>query len=177
MIDVAEINETARAWKVPPETIERDFALGWVLWAIANSRVFQRSLVFRGGTCLKKCYVDTHRFSEDLDFAVFEGSAPSVETFKSQLPAVLQTASSTSGVNFYARDPVYESSTDRQAIHIKVYFVGPRQTPTPISIKLDIELEETLVRPPVLRTIGHPYSDTLPTPDLVYCYGYGGALR
>ncbi len=29
--------------------------------------------VFKGGTCLKKCFVETYRFSEDLDFTVQEG--------------------------------------------------------------------------------------------------------
>jgi predicted nucleotidyltransferase component of viral defense system len=28
--------------------------------------------VFKGGTCLKKCFVETYRFSEDLDFTVRE---------------------------------------------------------------------------------------------------------
>ena len=26
--------------------------------------------IFKGGTCLKKCYFDTYRFSEDLDFTL-----------------------------------------------------------------------------------------------------------
>ena len=26
--------------------------------------------VFKGGTCLKKCFFETYRFSEDLDFTV-----------------------------------------------------------------------------------------------------------
>lgn len=29
------------------------------------------SWVFKGGTCLKKCYFETYRFSEDLDFTRF----------------------------------------------------------------------------------------------------------
>jgi predicted nucleotidyltransferase component of viral defense system len=128
-------------------------------------------LVFRGGTCLKKCYVDTHRFSEDLDFAIFEGSGVSLDLLKGSLPSVLHEAKTASGIDFMAREPVFEQSPGRLAIHIKVYFTGPRRTPTPISIKLDIEIEELLARPPVLRTIGHPYSDNLPPVNTVYCYG------
>jgi predicted nucleotidyltransferase component of viral defense system len=26
--------------------------------------------VFKGGTCLKKCFFETYRFSEDLDFTI-----------------------------------------------------------------------------------------------------------
>lgn len=29
--------------------------------------------MFKGGTCLKKCYIETYRFSEDLDFTVLPG--------------------------------------------------------------------------------------------------------
>ena len=32
-----------------------------------------KSWVFKGGTCLKKCYIETYRFSEDLDFTVLPG--------------------------------------------------------------------------------------------------------
>lgn len=28
------------------------------------------SWVFKGGTCLKKCYFETYHFSEDLDFTL-----------------------------------------------------------------------------------------------------------
>jgi len=31
------------------------------------------SWAFKGGTCLKKCYFETYRFSEDLDFTLTEG--------------------------------------------------------------------------------------------------------
>jgi len=30
----------------------------------------QNSWIFKGGTCLKKCYFETYRFSEDLDFTL-----------------------------------------------------------------------------------------------------------
>jgi predicted nucleotidyltransferase component of viral defense system len=29
--------------------------------------------VFKGGTCLRKCYYETFRFSEDLDFTIIDG--------------------------------------------------------------------------------------------------------
>ena len=29
--------------------------------------------IFKGGTCLRKCYYETYRFSEDLDFTVVDG--------------------------------------------------------------------------------------------------------
>ena len=32
-----------------------------------------RTWVFKGGTCLRKCYYETFRFSEDLDFTIVNG--------------------------------------------------------------------------------------------------------
>ena len=38
--------------------------------------VCERAPVFKGGTCLKKCYFEAHRFSEHLDFTVREQAQP-----------------------------------------------------------------------------------------------------
>ena len=37
---------------------------------------------FKGGTCLKKCYFETYRFSEDLDFTLRDGSHLDEELLK-----------------------------------------------------------------------------------------------
>lgn len=53
---------------VAPEVIEKDYALSWILWALFRRTSLRESLVFKGGTCLRKCYIEDYRFSEDLDF-------------------------------------------------------------------------------------------------------------
>ena len=50
--------------------VEKDYALGWFLAGIAAHPEIGPSWVFKGGTCLKKCYFETYRFSEDLDFTL-----------------------------------------------------------------------------------------------------------
>ena len=52
------------------DVVEKDYVLGWLLWGIGASESLGDSWVFKGGTCLKKCYIETYRFSEDLDFTV-----------------------------------------------------------------------------------------------------------
>ena len=44
--------------------------LGWVLAGIFSQPVLGPSWAFKGGTWPKKCYLETYRFSEDLDFTV-----------------------------------------------------------------------------------------------------------
>ena len=68
MITDAEIRRLARSERVEPRIVELDYALGWALRGIANHGRLARHLVFKGGTCLRKCYFAAYRFSEDLDF-------------------------------------------------------------------------------------------------------------
>lgn len=52
--------------KFLPEMLEKDFHLTRILHKIAERQI--EDLVFKGGTCLNKCYLGFHRLSEDLDF-------------------------------------------------------------------------------------------------------------
>lgn len=47
--------------------IEKDLYLTIILKELQNTK-FHENLVFKGGTCLAKAYLNYHRFSEDLDF-------------------------------------------------------------------------------------------------------------
>jgi hypothetical protein len=70
VISRAEILELAREFQLALDIVEKDYALGWLLAGIANHPELRDSWVFKGGTCLKKCFFETYRFSEDLDFTV-----------------------------------------------------------------------------------------------------------
>ena len=41
------------------EVIEKNYVLGWMLWGIGGDPVLGDQWVFKGGTCLKKCYIET----------------------------------------------------------------------------------------------------------------------
>ena len=69
MITKAEILELAGNLSLQQTTVQKDYVIGWVLRAISN-HIHLRQWVFKGGTCLKKCYFETYRFSEDLDFTI-----------------------------------------------------------------------------------------------------------
>lgn len=70
MIQKEEVLQAASRQKVNPVIIEKDYVLGWILAGISNNLSFSESWVFKGGTCLKKCYFKDYRFSEDLDFTL-----------------------------------------------------------------------------------------------------------
>ncbi|MDP3064592.1 MAG: nucleotidyl transferase AbiEii/AbiGii toxin family protein [Chloroflexota bacterium] len=58
----------AHAAQKPQFVLEKDYALSYLLAGIASVQPLAESLVFKGGTCLRKAYFPGYRFSEDLDY-------------------------------------------------------------------------------------------------------------
>ena len=73
MISKQELLQLRAEWQLDVGVIEKDYVLGWVLAAIAAEPALAEHWIFKGGTCLRKCYYETYRFSEDLDFTVIDG--------------------------------------------------------------------------------------------------------
>src|SRR5260221_3375479 len=74
MISKAEILETAAKVGLRPDVVEKDYDLGWTLAGISAHQELREKWIFKGGTCLKKCYFETYRFSEDLDFTLADAA-------------------------------------------------------------------------------------------------------
>ena len=172
MISRADIDDRVRLWELREDVVEKDYVLGWVLWGIGTDLHLNRTWVFKGGTCLKKCYIDTYRFSEDLDFTVLEdGPIESHEVLES-ISRVLHRVNQETGIDFSLRRPAFRTRPSDLSAEMRVYYRGPRNTPGPASIKFDLTKDEIVVRPPVLRPVGHDYPDALPPPAQVRCYSF-----
>jgi predicted nucleotidyltransferase component of viral defense system len=70
VIDKQEVIAFSREIGLTSNVVEKDYILGWLLAGIAQHPELGRSWIFKGGTCLKKCFFETYRFSEDLDFTI-----------------------------------------------------------------------------------------------------------
>src|SRR4030043_924601 len=70
LISRQEILDFSREFGLTANIIEKDYLLGWILGGISQHGELGSDWVFKGGTCLKKCYFETYRFSEDLDFKI-----------------------------------------------------------------------------------------------------------
>jgi predicted nucleotidyltransferase component of viral defense system len=68
MIRKKEIETKAEEQYIPKSTIDKDWVLGHFIDAIFSIPECKENLIFKGGTCLRKCYFPNYRFSEDLDF-------------------------------------------------------------------------------------------------------------
>jgi len=157
VITRADIVERVHEWSLTEEVVEKDYVLGWLLWGISSDPVLSNSWVFKGGTCLKKCWIETYRFSEDLDFTVLPGGPYKPEEIEPLLQRTLARVHDASGIDFSPKPPALRLRPDGLSSEGRVYYIGPRNTPHAARVKLDISANEIVVRPPVLRDIAHPY--------------------
>ncbi|MBT3834473.1 MAG: hypothetical protein HOB98_06440 [Gammaproteobacteria bacterium] len=96
MIGKNEVLKMAGELGLRPDTIEKDYILGWMLWGINNHRATS-SWAFKGGTSLKKCHFETFRFSEDLDFTLTDKRQLSSEFLHQVFAEITQLLSETPG--------------------------------------------------------------------------------
>jgi hypothetical protein len=64
MIGRRAIDDRVREWGLREDVVEKAYVLGWLLWAIGADPTLNATWVFKGGTCLKKCHIETYRFSQ-----------------------------------------------------------------------------------------------------------------
>jgi len=85
--EVAKQNGIERA-----DLVEKDLILHQILTDLSHNEFFSQNFLFKGGTCLTKCYLGYYRFSEDIDFTwkdqtVFE--AKSQKKIRSALSEII----------------------------------------------------------------------------------------
>jgi predicted nucleotidyltransferase component of viral defense system len=168
-----ELLQLRAEWQLDVGVIEKDYVLGWLLAAIAAEPELARTWIFKGGTCLRKCYYETYRFSEDLDFTVIDGGPEEPNDLDMPFRHVVSWLYEQSGIelvltdNSFARRRNLRGNPTTQA---RIGYRGPNPPPTLPKVKFDITSDEVLVERPVARRIVHPYSDgPLPVAD-VLCY-------
>jgi predicted nucleotidyltransferase component of viral defense system len=183
VIDKREIIEAASALGLLPSVVEKDYVLGWILAGINAHPALAESWVFKGGTCLKKCYFETYRFSEDLDFTLPDESQLDEAFLRSALREVVTWVADESGLAMPADQlafDLYRNSRGRLNCQGKIGYRGPI-SPTTASggwpkIKLDLTADEQLVLPAVRREVFHPYSDRPEAGLWANCYAYEEAF-
>ena len=170
MITRLDLDQRVREWGLRDDVVEKDYVLGWLLWGIGSDEDLSGGWIFKGGTCLKKCYIETYRFSEDLDFTIIPGAAVMPDALGAVFTKILGRIHDESGIDFGSRAPTFRLRPSGSDVEGKVYYRGPRGAPTDATVKLDLNAAEQLARPAVPRSIAHGYPDTLPAPATVMCY-------
>ena len=129
MITKAAILACAEREGLLPTTIEKDYTLGWILYGVTGHAVASK-WVFKGGTCLKKCFFNTYRFSEDLDFTILFDVPYTGNAISETLTGIMEWVESESGIGFssdgLALDE-YKNPRGNTSFQAKISFAGPLQ--------------------------------------------------
>ena len=179
LVPKRELLDMAAQTGLNPHVVEKDYALGWMLAGIYAHEQLAESWVFKGGTCLKKCYFETYRFSEDLDFTLKDPSHLDHPFLTAAFADVAEWVYDNSGIEIPAelqRFDLYENPRGQLSCEGSIKYRGPVSPPARPRIKLDLAADERLVMAPVRRQIFHPYSDEPETGIEVLTYAYEEAF-
>jgi len=161
VISAAEIQRKAGSGHIDPMIIERDYVLGCYLLLLAQNPVIQQSWIFKGGTCLRKCYFQNYRFSEDLDFTM--KNAISTDELHDLLANINETVTDRVGIRFDQNNIIVEEIKDeygKESFEAKVYYQGPWHfRGTAPALKIHLNRDEYVAFRPVMRPVFHNYSD------------------
>lgn len=178
MIPKQEILQIATDTNLSAQVIEKDYVLGWLLAGINNHAALNGSWVFKGGTCLKKCYFETYRFSEDLDFTLKDATHLDQNFLSQVFLDIGEWIYEASGIEIPVDRmgfELFENPRGKISCQGKIFYRGPISPTSPKQmprIKLDLTVDELIAEPPVLNRVNHTYSD-LPQDGInILCYPY-----
>ena len=103
--------------------------------------------VFKGGTCLKKCYFETYRFSEDLDFSLTPSALYSADELLRQLKELARHVNEVSGIELPESSIVVEAKRNKQGqptFRARIGYRGPLAVPTLPRVLLDLTQNEVI---------------------------------
>ncbi|MEK7317152.1 MAG: nucleotidyl transferase AbiEii/AbiGii toxin family protein [Candidatus Eisenbacteria bacterium] len=173
MIRKEEIRARAAEWQLRMEVVEKDYVLGWLLAGFALHPETSSQWIFKGGTCLKKCFFETYRFSEDLDFSLLPGARYTAEEIVAILREVAETVSGLSGLGFPSNEvSVHERRNlgGGQTFEGRIGYRGPLAFPGSPKVRIDITRHEPLLDGVDRRPVFHAYPDPLPAGTAIGSY-------
>src|SRR5881628_1952093 len=158
------LEEARKRLGLPREVLERDYLLSWILAGITQVEILQNSLVFKGGTALKKCYFGDYRFSEDLDFTGVRG-VPTGEAMEDEIVEACDAAAKL--LDEYAPVEImcerYAEKArhpgNQEAFTIRVRLPWQKQPHTRVMI--ETAMDEKLLKPTEFRKVIHEYGEPL----------------
>lgn len=163
MIGLSELKIKSAESKIDISILERDYVINWILKGIFDDDSLSETLVFKGGTALRKVYFSDYRFSEDLDFTMVKPlTEVSEDRIRSCLEAGCKNIYEESGIELTLAD--FKRTRDElgeEAFEGKIQYVGPRghRVGNPPRVKLDMTLYEQVLLEPRTIPLIHPYSD------------------
>jgi len=156
MIKPGEIQQKANAVGVRDQQIEKDYILSWLLFGISKHEQLSKTIVFKGGTVLKKVYFEDYRFSEDLDFTLLNNKITNEQLF-TWFKEVFEFIKDEANIPF---DIIDNNEHVDGGINFYISYIGPLGGQgNNKKVKVDISRSEQLVFEPVMNDVFIEYSD------------------
>jgi predicted nucleotidyltransferase component of viral defense system len=165
------LQEARKRLGLPWEILERDYVLSWLLAAVSHVNVLRDTLVFKGGTALRKCFLGDYRLSEDLDFSGL-ANVPVGEEMERAIRELCDRAESL--LDEYAPvEIVCERYTEREPHPggqeaFTVRFRLPWQRKPQTRVMVETAVDEKVLKPVQKRSIIHEYGEPLEAQVQVY---------
>ena len=146
LMDKEMIKALAGGYGVPYGTVEKDYALTCLLSRIAGFPKLG-SMVFKGGTSIKKAHYEDFRFSEDLDFSCLEDVSDDFAGFVEDNMKGLDVE--------FTKVRDFEKKGQSAGFRVKYNQAGG----WPASVKIDLSLREDVAAGHAARPVLHSYED------------------
>jgi len=161
---------------------------------LESDSFFFNNFLFKGGTCLTKCYLGYYRFSEDLDFTykkqeLFKNK--SEKQIRKEISIILKQIIDLIEIISKKNNLIFKNNNDTKYIEygggnkfitIKLWYLSVIENRTQF-IKIQFNFVDKLIYPPTLREVNNifsqdnkniqflfPSSKYLFTKQQIYCY-------
>ena len=171
------LREAAKQNNMLLDVIEKDYAQSYVLAGLMSQHSLKDTLVFKGGTALKKMFFGSYRFSEDLDFSAVQlRSRKELENIIGKAVEETQRLLASYGrfsveVKRIRETRPHPKGQDAFNIWVRFPWYGERVC----SIKVEITRDEPVLLEPLMRPIIHDYEEDLNV--LIRCYRLEGVAH
>lgn len=162
-----------KAFNAKWEIVEQDYVLSIILSGMASIPELRNNLIFKGGTCLRKCYFGDYRFSQDIDLSVMQNHEMLKSTASDLFERVCKVGEEKIqdlGEGFYLNCSPYQEKhphpEGQQAFVIQAKFPWNRDYMTKVYV--EITFSEKVILPAVERGIIHPYGEKISETLMVY---------
>ena len=173
------LQDAAKLSRVNQIVIERDYAQSYVLLGLGAVEALGETLVFKGGTALKKIHFGSYRFSEDLDFSAIDG--PRGDDLERSIRAAIAHAQSAAREiaplaftveRYEERDP---HPGGQEAFIVRAQFPWQRQPMVPV--KIEVTHDEPVLLPSNRQPVHHGYDEAIDARVRAYCLEEIGAEK
>lgn len=165
MIPPREISKAAERDRVAERTVEKDYAIHWIMLGLATTPL-RRRLAFKGGTALRICYFDSYRYSEDIDLTALD-AVTKKDTFQA-FGEASEWIRRESAIQTGVVADSFVQHTD--GFSFEVTYTGPLGAMTGRrTIKVDLSTSERVLFPAQDRRANRHYSD-IPRKPKICCY-------